>query len=481
MSITNSLNSALSGLAANARRADVASSNIANALTDGYGRRVLDVSSRTAGYHGSGVRIDGVRRLSDPVILADRRNADGAAAAADRRSDALATVEAAIGGPGAPDGIAARLAAVESALIAATGDPASDTRLKQTYRAMTDLTGSLDRASTVVQAERVRADADIAVSIETLNRSFGQVRDLNSDVQRALATGRDPSALIDQRQVVIDRISQIVPVREIPQADGRIALWSTGGMQLVDGRAVHLGFQPRATITPDMTRSSGALSGLSVDGAPLTNGGVGRLTGGSLEALFDLRDDALVQRQQDLDEIAQDLMIRFSDPAVDPTLAPGSGGLFIDTNPIPPASDPTGLSQRLTVDPRLDPQGAAETWRLRTGMDAAGPGEAGDPSQLLRFSDAFMAPLAISASGPMLTTFDRVAKASESASLDRLAAEESAVFSAARRDSLRSAELANGVDTDAELQTLLLVEQAYAANARVVETIDQMIRRLMEI
>jgi len=41
--------------------------------------------------------------------------------------------------------------------------------------------------------------------------------------------------------------------------------------------------------------------------------------------------------------------------------------------------------------------------------------------------------------------------------------------------------LQTGVDTDRELQDLLIIEQAYAANARVLETIDQMMRRLMEI
>jgi flagellar hook-associated protein 1 FlgK len=38
-----------------------------------------------------------------------------------------------------------------------------------------------------------------------------------------------------------------------------------------------------------------------------------------------------------------------------------------------------------------------------------------------------------------------------------------------------------GVDTDAEMQTLLLIEQSYAANAKVVETVDFLIRTLMEI
>ena len=38
-----------------------------------------------------------------------------------------------------------------------------------------------------------------------------------------------------------------------------------------------------------------------------------------------------------------------------------------------------------------------------------------------------------------------------------------------------------GVDSDREMSDLLLVEQAYAANARVLQTVDGLLRRLLEI
>jgi flagellar hook-associated protein 1 FlgK len=38
-----------------------------------------------------------------------------------------------------------------------------------------------------------------------------------------------------------------------------------------------------------------------------------------------------------------------------------------------------------------------------------------------------------------------------------------------------------GVDVDAQMQELLLIEQTYAANARVIEIASQMINRLMEL
>ena len=63
----------------------------------------------------------------------------------------------------------------------------------------------------------------------------------------------------------------------------------------------------------------------------------------------------------------------------------------------------------------------------------------------------------------------------------RLTAEGEASFAAARLDTLRQMELEGGVDTDQELQTLLLIEQAYAANAKVMSTVGDMIQTLLGI
>ena len=46
---------------------------------------------------------------------------------------------------------------------------------------------------------------------------------------------------------------------------------------------------------------------------------------------------------------------------------------------------------------------------------------------------------------------------------------------------LKELELSAGVDTDAELQELLRIEQHYAANARVITTVDELMQTLLSI
>jgi len=74
-----------------------------------------------------------------------------------------------------------------------------------------------------------------------------------------------------------------------------------------------------------------------------------------------------------------------------------------------------------------------------------------------------------------------VADVLSNVSSKRQSAEASQSYASARQASLKQQELQAGVDTDAELQHLLQVEQAYAANSRVIQTIDDMMKQLIDL
>jgi flagellar hook-associated protein 1 FlgK len=60
-------------------------------------------------------------------------------------------------------------------------------------------------------------------------------------------------------------------------------------------------------------------------------------------------------------------------------------------------------------------------------------------------------------------------------------AENSHVFHSGQLEELRALEMTDGVDSDREMQNLLLIEQGYAANARVIETIDELMETLLRL
>lgn len=483
MSISGSLSSALSGLTAAAKAAEVVSSNIANATTEGYGRRELITTARTVGQSGQGVKIVGVHREVDPVLLSDRRRATATFGERDTRASFFNRLEQAVGTPDTATSLGARIADFDQALLEAASLPDSEARLSRVVETARNLAAQLSSASSAVQTARAEADDQIEAEVDILNRTLAQIAELNNNIRATYSGARDPSALVDQRQQLIDSIAAIVPLREIARDDGQIALYTTGGAVLVDGRAASFGFDPAGLITADMSYGGGSLSGLTLNGRPISvSGADSPIAGGSLAAHFQVRDVLAPEAQVQLDALARDLLERFADPAVDPTLATGAPGLFSDGGGAFLAANELGLAQRLAVNPAVDPRQGGALWRLRDGMSATAPGLAGNATGLVRLQAALT-----SARTPVSGQFMTGARGFAALQGDmlsamvsnRLTAETEATYASSRTDALKQMELAAGVDTDQEMQSLLLIEQAYTANAKVIQTIGAMIETLL--
>jgi len=482
MSLTQSVANALSGLSAASRMAETVAANLANALTDGYGRRVVELSAQVNGFGGAGVRVEGITRITDRGLLADRRDAGSRHAADSLTAAALLRIEQALGDADSGTSLAAQVTALQAALTAAGADPSSEIALARVLDRLDSLAAGLRGGAAAIQAERLEADRSIAADVELLNRSLRALEEVNGDIVTATITGHDPSALMDRRQVLVDTIARIVPVREIERPNGRIALMTPGGEMLIDGTARQYDFAAAPVVTADMTLAAGGLSGLMRDGQPVPGAaGIGRLDGGTLGAAMRLRDDILPAQAAALDLLAADLIARFASPATDPTRAATDPGLFTDAGAALDPLAPAGLAGRITVNAAVDPARGGALWRLRDGVGAAAPGPAGAATRLAAWADALDATGALAPGSPAGTFADHAARLSARVANDRLLADEAQAGSGARWRSLRESELALGVDSDHELQLLLAVERAYAANARTLATIDEMFRILMEL
>ena len=484
MSISGSLSNALSGLTAASRAAEVVSSNVANALTEGYGRRELELAARSVGGNGAGVRVVGVLRNVDEQLVTERRLAESRLGQASVVAEFHKDMEQILGLPDDPGSLGGWTTQLETALIEAASRPDSEPRLDTVLRAAQGLSSKLNGASERVQELRLEADGRIAEQVRRLNENLSRVAELNHAIRVQLAAGRDANALMDQRQQTIDSISEIVPLRQVPRGNGQVALFTPGGVILLDGTPARIGFAPVGTIVPQMSLGSGALSGLTVNGNPVATGSSGPLGGGSLGALFDVRDNLAVTAQTRLDAMARNLIERLADPAVDPTLTPGDAGLFTDAGVAFSAANETGISARISVNPLVDPAGGGALWRLRDGLGATSPGDVGNATLLSAMGDALRAPRIPSSGGFIGAARSAPGLASDILSLnhaDLLAADADKGFAIAQFDAMKTLELQDGVDTDRELQQLLLIEQSYSANARIISTVDDLIQTLLRL
>ncbi len=479
MSISASLANALTGLTATSRRAEAISANVANASTPGYGVRQVNLSSTAIGGEGGGVRVDGISRLVDEGIIQDRRLTDAMLGDAETRSGFYARLEDALGVSGDPGSLSARIAAYDAALVAAASRPDSDVRLGNVVTTAKALMAHLGNTSTGIQAERMSADRAIAQEVETLNASLQQVQELNIKITAQLSKDQNAAALMDERQRVIDGISAIVPIRQIGRDHGQVALYTAGGVSLLDGKAAEITFTPTATITPDMHLGASVLSGLAINGvAHDTDSDISRLSGGSLIAHFAIRDEAAVEAQAQLDAVARDLVERFQNPAVDPTLGPTDPGMFTDSGGFFDTLNTEGISQRLTLNSALDPSVGGAFFRLRDGIGATAPGDVGNATQLQALHAALNVERSATGGGLSGRNQGFAALSGELVSQVASARQHSdtlTIFASVQAATYREIELQNGVDTDQQMQELLVVEAAFAANAKVVQVADELL------
>lgn len=484
MSITSSLNSALSGMSAASRAAETVSNNVANAMTEGYGKREVTLAARANGGSGRGVQVLGELRLVDEALITDRRFAGADQAQTETQAEFLRRIENLVGTPEVAGSLSDRLARFESSLIEASSRPDSEVRLSAVVTAAKELTTKFDNISDGLQSIRMEADRAIASEVETLNQTLQDIETLNANISYSFGRGQDASALFDQRQVLVDKVSEIIPVHQVPRERGKIALFTPGGAILTDGKAAELSFQAVGVITPHLTLQATFLSGLSINGVAVsTASDKGPIAGGRLAALFATRDEVTVNAQAQLDAVARDLVERFQDPNVDPTLGPTDAGLFTDGGIAFTSTNEVGLSQRLSINALADPaQTGGAVWRIRDGLGATAPGNPGNTTQirsLLSTLETERSP----ASGNFLAATRTAASLSSDflslLSTERQAAETKASFADAQFQTLKGRELSMGVDTDEEMQKLLMIEAAYSANAKVIQTVDDMIETLL--
>ncbi|QDY70066.1 flagellar hook-associated protein FlgK [Qingshengfaniella alkalisoli] len=485
MSLNSAMIQALSGLQAMSRSAGVVSNNLANALTEGYGRQEVELTARSTGGQGSGVTVSSIQRLVDQVVINDRRLADGAVADSSVRSAFLETISAVLGEPGSGSSLTDLMGALGASLIEAAARPESDAALGHVVTAFSDVVAVLNDASDQVERQRTDADRSIAKGVETLNLSLQMVDDLNSQIARLQAGGNDANALIDQRQVLIDRISEIVPVKQVERDTGAIALMTQNGAILLDAEPAEIGFSQSSLVTAHMTYEGGTLSGLTIKGTAidLTRDNHA-LSGGALGGHLSVRDELGVAVQSELDAFARDLVERLSDPAVDATLPTGAPGLLTDGGGVFDPLDEAGLAGRLSLNPFVDPLAGGEVWRIRAGLGAATPGDSGQSALLDRLSSALdtqVAPGSGSYSHQPMTASQHATELLSSVGMQTQRVEADLAHRQARLDVLSDQELATGVDSDVEMQRLLVIERAYAANARVIETVEQMFDSLLRI
>ena len=483
MSISAAILAARSGLQVTSQKAEIVATNVANASTPGYVRRSLVVGELVQGSQTSGVVSLGISRAGDDILKGQRRELTSDVAQSTVLASTWQSLSKRVGDTASGSGLFSSFSNFESALRASVTSPESTSTATSLLDAAKSVARELNSLSNYGAQARAEADSEIAQGVEAVNTALKQVQDLNKRISSIDRTSEHAATLMDERQRVLDTIAQYLPIQTVQREYGSIDVLTTQGVYLINGStAQQLEFTPSSTFTSEQTLADGDLSGISVGGIDLTPGSTsfGAVSGGMFGALFTLRDQDIPAFMDQLDMVANDIVSRLSDDAIDPTKTPGAQGLFVD----PAGTGSLGLASRISVNAAVDPAQGGEIWRLRDGLGATTSGPPGNSAILSAMFDAFTQIKSLNANGIQgaFSASDLAAQLSSAVGQKRVHQDSVLASTQAQHLTLVEAEQAEtGVNVDQEMESLLLIEQAYAANARVIQVARDMISVLMEL
>lgn len=479
MSLSTALNIAQSSLLNTGRQTSVVSRNVMDARNPDYARRSAVLSSTAPG-----ARVIEIRRATNEQLFRQNLGSISSFSSQSTLYSGMDRLGLAVNGVDNAFSAATRISDLQQALHIYATTPSNNSLASNAINAAREVVRGLNDGTAAIQTFRAETDQEIAMAVDDLNRLLNQFKDANKAVTDATRTGRDASDALDQRDALLKKISEYMPVSTITRSDNDMVVVAGDGTTLFET-------VPRSiTFTPSVAYPAGQPgNSVHVDGVPILMGTGGNTdAGGKIAGLLQLRDDVAVTMQRQLDEIARGLITAFAekDPA---NTAPDVAGLFtwsgapgVPPPVVPPAGGLIdGLAQQIALnpdfvtDPKVLRDGATYDYNTDNGASFA--------DLLIEYGERLDQPM----------NFDPLAGSGDRAGLNSYATGSIGWFQGLRQEAWRAMEakealavrtaeaLSNdtGVNVDMEMSLLLDLEHSYQASARLISAVDDMLAALL--
>jgi flagellar hook-associated protein 1 len=246
MSLNAVLSNALSGLAAAQNAMTVTANNVANANTEGYSRQLPQQEAQAIGGRGTGARIAATTRAVDELLTDRLREQQGRAGRSGVLDDVHGKIQDLVfGAPGDADrGIPNRISALAKAAEALAAGPDQPALAAQLVGAAQDFARELADAGAEVQNLRRDLDQGVTAAIAGINGELADLGELNAALGR---NGSGPD-LLDQRDRILASLAGKLEISVTRGEDDQVALYTRGGVPLLDGLPRQLVYRPAAQV-----------------------------------------------------------------------------------------------------------------------------------------------------------------------------------------------------------------------------------------
>jgi len=479
MSLSSALSIAQSALLATSKQTSVVSRNVADASNPDYTRRIAVVTSTAPG-----ARSVEIQRTANDLLFRQNLSALSAWSGQSALYNGMDQLDLSVNGVDNASSPSTAIANLQKALQLYATTPSNQNLGTSVIDAAKQVVNSLNSGTKAIQDFRTQADSQIATAVDDLNSLLGQFQDANTAVISGTRSGTDVSDALDQRDALLKKISEYVPVSTFTRGDNDMVITTKDGSTLFETVPRSVTFAPSAGYSAGTPGNT-----VYIDNVPVSAGtGDNATADGKLAGLLKLRDGVASTMQSQLDEIARGLVTAFAETAPS---QPNAAGLFTWSGaPAIPAAGTLvdGLAGSIGVNAAFDPSASGNPALLRDGgangaAYVVNTGGASYSDLLISYGNKLDQPMA----------FDTSAGITVSSGVSDYAANAIGWFEGVRQQASTNADskqalaartaeaLSNdtGVNVDQEMSLLLDLEHTYQASAHMMKTVSDMLDALM--
>jgi len=275
--------------------------NIANVNTPGFSRQGAIMSSNmpmitTLGSLGTGVEVTEVRRLRSMFLDQQYRSESHKLGQWSFLNQTWTQVESIFNEPD-ETALSGVMDNFWNSFQDLANNPESESARVAVREQASILTNSFHHLSGQLKDLRNSLNHDIDTKVDQINNVSAEIADLNQMIATAELTGNTANDLRDRRDLLVDQLSQWVNVSILEQDNGTFTVLM-GGMSIVDGNSsLDIAVETQSDGSTVISRVYFQGSGIDVNNP-----------GGELEGILEARDHIVVERQEELDILARQLV-----------------------------------------------------------------------------------------------------------------------------------------------------------------------------
>ncbi len=451
-SLFASLGVAVRALLAEQSAMEVTANNVANANTPGYTRQRHNLIEGPISLEGSltfgtGVDLSRVESLRDAILELRIQQERQQQSSVDTFVQSMSQLQVMFSSSGGD--IGSRISQFFSSLQSLSTDPANLSLRQGVLAAAGNMANAFRTTAQNLTQQRNNLDLSVGQTVEQINVLTSEIAGLNSQITTMQNLNQNPGAFIDQRDVLIGKLSDLIDVSSI-QSDSGLSLTTSNGTALVAGSQ---------SFDLDVQLDASGVQHIFAQGKDIT----ATITGGALAGYLQVRDEKIPAVENNLDTLAAGLANALNAAHRNGFDLSGNAGgdLFV-----PPPSTGQGAASALAVaitDPAL----------IAASSDGS-PGSNGNVAALLAVHDQ-----GIAAGQPPADYYANLVFGIGSDISNGMAQQDAAALILGQLQDQRGS--ISGVSLDEEAANLVQYQRAYDAAARVVTTINEMLDAVVNL